>query len=90
MTTLSFRKLSVRVKIVLSIFNAIKLGNYSTQQAATGPVVVHMPGMTILMSLSFTAKTAEVASKLMHDVETNPGPNCSGVSSFIRSLTTTS
>ena len=32
---------------------------------------------------SLSARTAEVASKLMHDVETNPGP-CSGVSSFVR------
>ena len=36
----------------------------------------------ILTSFSFSARTAEVTSKLMHDVETNPGPNCSGVSNF--------
>ena len=36
----------------------------------------------LLALLRFSAKTAEVALKLMHDVETNPGPNCSGVGNF--------
>ena len=45
-----------------------------------------MAATTILTSgLSLSARTAEVASKLMHDVETNPGPNCYGVSSFVQS-----
>ena len=38
--------------------------------------------LDLLALLRFSAKTAEVALKLMHDVETNPGPNCSGVGNF--------
>ena len=33
----------------------------------------------MMAAVSFSARTAEVVSKLMHDVETNPGPNCSQV-----------
>ena len=66
----------------MSIFNAMKLKNCRTRQAK--PVLVLMATTAILTTFSFSAKTAEVASKLMHDVETNPGP-CSGVRSFVES-----
>ena len=77
---------------VLSISNGMaKLGNRTGQAMTRGVVFLTTIAATILTStLSLSAKTAEVASKLMHDVETNPGPNCSGVSSFVRSPTTTS
>ena len=68
---------------VMSIFNAMELGNCRTRQAR--PAVVLMAATAILTLFSFSARTAEVSSKLMHDVETNPGPNCSGVSSFVES-----
>ena len=44
-----------------------------------------MSTTAILTSFSFSARTAEVTSKLMHDVETNPGLNCSRVSCFKKS-----
>ena len=47
---------------------------------------VRMASSAILTSFSSSARTAEVVSKLMHDVETNPGPNCSGVSCFLKVL----
>ena len=37
----------------------------------------------VLSSVSLSAKSAEVALKLMFDVETNPGPNCLTVSGFL-------
>ena len=45
-----------------------------------------MTGAAILTLLSLSARIAELASNLMHDVETNPGPNCSAVSSFVKSV----
>ena len=41
-----------------------------------------LTGAVILTLLSLSALNAELASKLMHDVETNPGPSCYGVSCF--------
>ena len=85
MTSSDFRSIqleSLRVS-VLSIFNALKLRNCQKQHAVRRPAVVLMAGTAILTSLSFSARAAEVASKLMHVVETNPGPNCSGVSCFV-------
>ena len=70
---------------VLSIFNALKLSNCQKQQAVTRPAVVIMAATAILTLFSLSARTAEVVSKLMHDVETDPGPNCSGVSCFLES-----
>ena len=72
---------------VLSIFNGMKnLGNRMGQATTRRVVFLTTMSATILTSaLSLSAKTAEVTSKLMHDVETNPGPNCSGVSSFVES-----
>ena len=65
-----------------SIFIAMKLRNCQKQQV-TRPAVVPMAATAILTSrLSLSARNAEVSSKLMHDVETNPGP-CSGVRSFV-------
>ena len=59
---------------VLSVFNGMtKLEN--TRR------VVFLTATAAILNLS--AKTAEVSTKLMHDVETNPGPNCSGVSNFV-------
>ena len=80
---------------VLSIFTGMtKLGNRMGQgQAMTRRVVfvTYAIATTILTSsFSLSAKIAEVSSKLMHDVETNPGPNCFGVSSAGRILITTS
>ena len=63
---------------VLSVFNGMtKLEN--TRR------VVFLTATAAILNLS--AKTAEVSTKLMHDVETNPGPNCSGVSNFVISAT---
>ena len=63
---------------VLSIFSSMtKLDNQMGQARTRHVVFLSSIAATIL---SLSAKTAEVSSKLMHDVETNPGPNCSGVS----------
>ena len=69
---------------VLSISNGMtKLDNRMGQAATRRVVFLTSIAATILASaLSLSAKTAEVSSKLMHDVETNPGP-CSGVRSFV-------
>ena len=68
---------------VLSIFSSMtKLDNQMGQARTRHVVFLSSIAATIL---SLSAKTAEVSSKLMHDVETNPGPNCSGVSSFLES-----
>ena len=45
-----------------------------------------MTGTVILTLLSLSARIAELGSKLVHDVEKNPGPNCSRVSSSLKSL----
>ena len=76
---------------VLSIFNGMKkLDNRMGQAMARRVEFLTALATTILTSpLSLSAKTAEVASKLMHDVETNPGPHCSGVSSFLESNSVT-
>ena len=68
---------------VLSIFNGMAKLDYRMGQAATKRVVflTSIAAMILTSALSLSAKTAEVSSKLMHDVETNPGP-CSGVRSF--------
>ena len=73
---------------VLSIFNGMKkLHNRMGQETTRRVVFLTTMSATILTSaLSLSAKTAEVTSKLMHDVETNPGPNCSGVSSFVLTI----
>ena len=70
---------------VLSISNGMTKLDSRMGQATTRRVVfLTSIAATILASaLSLSAKTAEVSSKLMHDVETNPGPNCSGVRSFV-------
>ena len=68
---------------VLSIFNGLAKLKDRMQQTTTRHVVFLTAtalSAAILTSLNSSAKTAEVSSKLMHDVETNPGPNCSGVS----------
>ena len=65
---------------VLSIFNGLAKLKDRMQQTTTRDVVFLTATAAILTSLNLSAKTAEVSSKLMHDVETNPGPNCSGVS----------
>ena len=75
---------------VLSIFNMKKL-EYRTGQAMSKRVVfltaiAAAALAAVNMSTNLSVKTAEVSSKLMHDVETNPGPNCSGVSSFLTSV----
>ena len=72
---------------VLSIFNGMKKLHNRMGQETTRRVVflTTMSAMILTSALSLSAKTAEVTSKLMHDVETNPGPNCSGVSSFVES-----
>ena len=72
---------------LLSISNGMTKLDSRMGQATTRRVVfLTSIATTILASaLSLSAKTAEVSSKLMHDVETNPGPNCSGVSSFLES-----
>ena len=65
---------------VLFIFNGLAKLKDRMQQTTTRHVVFLTATAAILTSLNLSAKTAEVSSKLMHDVETNPGPNCSGVS----------
>ena len=73
---------------VLSISNGMTKLDNRKGQATTRCVVflTRIAGTILASALSLSAKTAEVASKLMHDVETNPGPNCSGVSSFLSSV----
>ena len=75
---------------VLSIFDMTKL-EYRTGQAMSKRAVfltaIAATALTAVnLSANLSVKTAEVSSKLMHDVETNPGPNCSGVSSFLSSV----
>ena len=66
---------------ILSIYNSMtKVENRMCQAMTRGVVFLNAKVAAILTSPSLSAKTAEVSSKLMHDVETNPGPNCSGVS----------
>ena len=38
----------------------------------------------MMAAVSFSARTAEVVSKLMHDVESNPGPDCFEVKLFCK------
>ena len=65
---------------VLSIFNGLAKLEDRLRQTTTRRVLFLIATAAILTSLNLSAKTAEVSTKLMHDVETNPGPNCSGVS----------
>ena len=68
----------------LSICNGMTKLEYRMREATTRSVAFFNAKVAaILTSPGLSAKTAEVSSKLMHDVETNPGPNCSGVSSFV-------
>ena len=77
---------------VLSIFNGLAKLKDRMQQTTTRHIVFLTAtalSAAILTSLNLSAKTAEVSSKLMHDVETNPGPNCSGVSCLTESKSLT-
>ena len=69
---------------VLSLFNGTTKVKYRRRQKMTRPVVFLMAATAIIKTVSFSAQTALVANILMHGMETHPGPNCSGVSSFVR------
>ena len=86
LTNTSTKKGNEKNPIPDQIGMKIKYGNIAFFiSKAMKMAFVRMASSAILTSFSSSARTAEVVSKLMHDVETNPGPNCSGVSCFFKS-----